>query len=93
MTDVSLDRSVHLAEGVVFRELEGETVILNLESGTYFGLDPIGSRIWQLCQELQSLRAVWQVMQAEFDATAEELETDLLALVDELSRQGLVTLR
>jgi hypothetical protein len=93
MTDASLDRSVHLAEGVVFRELEGETVILNLESGIYFGLDPVGSRIWQLCQDLHSLRSVWQAMQAEFDATAEELQTDLLGLVDELTRQGLVTLR
>jgi len=93
MTDASLDRSVHLAEGVVFRELEGETVILNLESGTYFGLDPVGALIWQLCQDLHSLRSVWQAMQAEFDATAEELHADLLAFVDELSGQGLVTLR
>ncbi len=92
MVNTSLDRSVRLADGVVFRELEGETVILNLESGMYFGLDPIGSRIWQLCQERPSLRSVWQAMQAEFDAPAEELQADLLVFVDELSEKGLVTL-
>jgi hypothetical protein len=90
MTNASLDRSVRLAEDVVFRELEGETVILNLESGTYFGLDPVGTRIWQLCQEHGSLRLVWQVMQDEFEASADDLQADLLSFIDELSAKGLV---
>jgi Coenzyme PQQ synthesis protein D (PqqD) len=90
MVNLSLDRTVRLAEGVVFRELDGETVILNLETGTYFGLDRIGTRIWQLCQEHGRLRAVHQSMQAEYDVTAEELAADLIELVDELLAKGLV---
>jgi Coenzyme PQQ synthesis protein D (PqqD) len=92
MVKLSLDRTVRLAEGVVFRELEGETVILNLETGTYFGLDSIGTRIWQLCQEHGLLRTVHQSMQAEYDVTAEVLEADVIELVDELRAKGLVTL-
>jgi hypothetical protein len=90
---VSLDRSVQIATDVVFRELDGEAVILNLESGVYFGLDPIGTRIWQLCQEHASLRSVWEAMQREFDESAETLESDLLAFIDELSARGLVTIQ
>jgi hypothetical protein len=90
---VSIDHSVRVPEGVVFRELDGETVILNLESGTYFGLDPIGTRIWQLCQERGSLRSVLAAMLEEFDASADVIQSDILALVDELSAQGLIALQ
>lgn len=85
------DRSVCVGKDVVFRELGGEAVILNLETGTYFGLDTVGTWIWQSCQDHGSLRSVWQAMQREFDAPADVLQADLLAFVDELSSRGLVT--
>ena len=88
-----LDSSVHVAEDVVFRELDGEAVLLNLQSGVYFGLDPVGTRIWQLCQEHGSIRAVWQALQGEFDASPDILRSDLLELLDELSAEGLVTIQ
>jgi hypothetical protein len=92
MTD-SLDRSVRIPDDVVFRELAGEAVILNLDSSTYFGLDPTGTRIWQLCEIHGSLRGVWEAMQEEFDASSDVLRSDLLAFIDELSAKGLVQVR
>jgi len=89
----SLDMSVGVAKDVVCRELDGEAVILNLESGMYFGLDVIGTRIWQLCEERGSLRAVWEAMQHEFDAPSDALQSDLLTFISELSAKGLVTLQ
>jgi hypothetical protein len=56
----------------------------------YFGLDPVGTRIWELCVTHGSLRAVWEAMQEEFDAPADALQSDLLTFVDELSANGLV---
>ena len=84
-----LDRAVRMADDVIFRELQGEAVILNLASGTYFGLDAVGTRIWQLCVTHGSLRKVWEAMQLEFDASGENLRTDLLVFVDELLAKGL----
>jgi len=89
----ALDRAVSIPHDVVFRELDGEAVLLNLHTGTYFGLDPVGTRIWRFCQEHGSLRSVWQAMQDEFDAPAGQLEADLLSFLDELSSNGLVTLQ
>jgi hypothetical protein len=91
--NASLDRSVRFADDVVFRELDGEAVLLDLDSGTYFGLDAVGTRIWLFCRERGSLRSVWEAMQEEFDAPADVLEADLLAFVDELSSRGLLTLQ
>jgi hypothetical protein len=89
----ALDRVVVIPDDVVFRELQGEAVILNLASSTYFGLDEVGTRIWQLCEAHRSLRAVWEAMQQEFDAPGDALQSDLLAFIDDLSSKGLVTVQ
>ena len=78
-------------DNVVSRELEGEAVMLNLESGVYFGLDEVGTRIWALIQEHGSLRKVFQVMQQEYEVAPQTLESDLLRLVEELRARGLVS--
>jgi len=92
MAAIMLDSLVRVPEDVIFRELDGEAVLLNLHTGIYFGLDAVGTRIWQLV-ELQhgSIRAVWQAMVDEFDAQPERLEQDLLAFVRELNGSGLLT--
>ena len=77
-------------DNVVSRELEGEAVMLNLESGVYFGLDEVGTRIWALIQEHGALRKVFEVMQREYDVAPPTLESDLLRLVEELRAKGLV---
>ena len=87
---IALEQAVRIPTDVMFRELQGEAVILNLASSTYFGLDQVGTRIWQLCATHGSLRAVWEAMQHEFDAPGETLQTDLLAFVDELVAKGLL---
>ena len=90
---VALEESVRIPNDVVFRELEGEAVILNLTSSMYFGLDAVGTRVWQLCEAHGSLRSVWEAMQQEFDAPGETLRVDLLAFVDELLTKGLLTVQ
>jgi len=89
----SLDLSVRVGKDVMFRELDGEAVLLNLESGKYYGLDPVGLRIWEFVQRTPLLRLVWQSMKDEFDAPADTLHQDLLAFIDELSVEGLITLQ
>jgi hypothetical protein len=88
--NVSLESRAAICEDVVYRDLEGEAVILNLESGTYFGLDKVGTRIWSLLQEDGSLRRAFEAVQQEYDVTPEKLESDLLRLVEELRAKGLL---
>jgi hypothetical protein len=88
--ELSLRDAVTVAPDVVFRELDGEAVLLNLESGMYFGLDQVGTRIWQLIQEHGALQQVFETMRDEFEVGSDALERDLLELVDELRAKGLV---
>ncbi|HZR23164.1 MAG TPA: PqqD family protein [Vicinamibacterales bacterium] len=90
MTEVSLNTTLRVSDDVVFRELDGEAVILNVESGIYFGLDPVGTRMWQLIGSHPLLDSVLAELEHEYDAPREVLEGDLLGLVHELIAKGLL---
>ena len=90
MPDVSLETRLKVSDDVVFRELDGEAVLLNLASGLYFGLNPIGTRMWQLIDERRDLADVAAVLCDEFDAPAATIEADLVRLVGELLARGLM---
>ncbi len=81
---------VTISHEVLFQELDGEAVLLDLASESYFGLDDVGTRIWQLLQEHGSLRKVFDTMLDEYDVEPERLEQDLLKHIGELADAGLV---
>ena len=60
MNKLSLSLQVTPSEDVVWRNLQGESVLLDLKSGVYFGLDTVGTRIWTLLQDHRDLQAVLQ---------------------------------
>lgn len=84
--------TVRIADDVISRVLEGEAVILGLGTGTYFGLDAVGTRIWQLIEERGRVTEILARLVEEYDVEPEQCERDLLRLLDELKRRGLITL-
>jgi len=86
----TLASRVRVKEDIVFRDLDGEAVLLNLESGTYFGLDPVGTKIWALLQQHEILNDVHVALLDEFDVESDRSERDLLDLVARLDENGLV---
>lgn len=74
----------------VSTNLSGEAVILGLHDSTYYGLDPIGARIWALVQEPRSLAAVVATVTDEYDVTAERAMADVVALAGSLIERGLL---
>ena len=87
----TLTSRVKINDDVLFQELQGEAVLLNLKSGVYFGLDPVGTRIWQLFAEHEVLSEVAQAVVAEYDVAEDKCSEDLLKLVDDLEKQELVS--
>lgn len=87
----TLDSRVQVAQDVLFQELQGEAVLLNLNSGMYFGLDEVGTRIWQLIVERGRLDEVATAIEDEFEVSQEQCVADLLALVARLEGEGLVS--
>jgi len=74
-------------------DLTGETVILNLKSGMYYGLSAVGVSIWNLIQEPKAVSEVRDVILAKYDVEPEQCDRDVLALVEELATEGLIEVR
>lgn len=87
-----LAQRVVRSDQVMFQELDGEAVLLDLASEQYFGLDRVGTRIWHLLDEHDTLESVHAALCREYDAPPERIADDLRALVDRLAEAGLVTL-
>jgi hypothetical protein len=79
-----------LSPQVMARQLGGETVVLDLRSGMYFGLDEVGSRVWQLIGQGGDLESICEALLAEYDVSAETLRQDVAALIDHLVDEGLI---
>lgn len=87
---MKLTETITLSEDVVARELGDETMLLDLASGTYFGLNPVGGRFWQLLEEgLNTVEARDRLLE-EFEVDADVLDADLTSLLEELAAKGLI---
>ena len=89
MRPAALEHTFTLSTQALFRDLGGEAVILDLQSGTYFGLNAVGTRIWQLIEQQGRLEAVFNQLCVEYEAPPDRLKSDLLELVSRLSEAGL----
>jgi hypothetical protein len=70
--------------------LGGEEVVLSLDTGVYYGLNEVGTRIWSLLTEPRTLDDVCEVLEGEYDVDREVLEADAAALFEALDAEGLV---
>ena len=89
---MNLNQTIALSPDVISQEVSGETVLLDLESENYFGLDEVGTRIWQLIKETNELQLIFDTLLKEYDVSEEKLQLDLSTLLTEIEGMGLVKL-
>ena len=83
---------VTISSEVLFQELAGETVLLNIANEQYYGFDDVGTRIWQLLNEHGGeTELVISQMLAEYDVDEALLRTDMANLIAKLAEAGLIT--
>jgi hypothetical protein len=81
---------VAIPETVLFRDLDGEAVLLATESGKYFGLNEVGTRLWSLLRLHGDVEAVCRSLLAEYDVPEERLREDVARFVGTLADRGLI---
>jgi len=79
-----------VSPGTLYRDVQGEGVLLHLDSGQYFGLDEVANRVWQLIVEKNALGDVEAALLNEFNVEPPRLSEDLQRLVDELVAKKLI---
>jgi len=88
--DVASTDQFVIHPSVICRELSGETVLLNLESGVYYGLDAVGTRVWQLLMQGCTIASVRDTMIEEYDVAPDVLNADVMRLVGELRDRDVI---
>lgn len=87
---MNLDTKLTVPPQVMSRMVGDETVLLNLESGLYFGLDGAGKLIWESVSAGQSLGQAVDYIVAEFEVDTSQAEADVLQFADTLVSRGLL---
>jgi len=96
---VAMSQSITMASTVVATpeqiscDLKGEAVILNLSNGGYYGLNPVGARIWELIQEPRTVAEVQVALVDEYDVEPDRCASDLLTLIREMIDESLIEIR
>ena len=84
---------VVVPETVLFRELDGESVLLNLKTESYLGLDRVGTRMWAVLTTQPSIQAAYDVLLAQYDVAPDVLRRDVENLLEHMFEHGLVELK
>jgi hypothetical protein len=87
LTDTSL---ITVRPEQLASDLDGETILLHMTSGLYYGLNPIGAKIWELIQTPQTLENLRNTLLADYDVTPEVCNADLTKLLTELNEANLI---
>ena len=90
---MDLNQVVTLSPDVISQEVSGETVLLDLNSEHYFGLDEVGTRIWQLIDSSGNLQEIYDTMLSEYEVEADQLLEDMTQLLGDIEKAGLVELK
>jgi len=81
------------AKDQVSCDLAGEAAILNIKNGVYYGLDPVGARIWNLVQKPRAVSDIYNTLTNEYDVEPERCARDLIVLLEKLLAEGLIEVK
>jgi hypothetical protein len=84
---------VTVSDQQISTELDGDYIILNLNSGMYYELNAVSARIWSLIQAPKTVAEIESAILAEYEVTLEECKRDIDALLQDLQEKGLIELR
>jgi Coenzyme PQQ synthesis protein D (PqqD) len=87
---IDLATRLTVPDNVLFRDLDGEAVLLETGSGRYYGLNEVGTRMWSLLHLHGEIEAVCRALLAEYDVPEDRLREDLGRFIETLAARGLL---
>ena len=87
---ISFADRIEVPDEVLISGLQGESVILNLNSERYFGLDEVGTRMLSVLNDAESIQAAYETLREEYDVEDETLRQDLISIIEQLVELGVV---
>ena len=93
LVNEAMNQTIQVLPDVLSQEVSGETVLLDLNNENYFGLNEVGTRIWQLLQEQNNLEKIYDIMLDEYEVDTKRLRKDFDDIIKQLVDTGLITIK
>jgi hypothetical protein len=77
-------------EDLLFTEVDGEAVLMSVENGRYYGLDPIGTEIWRRMEHPTRVAALIDGLRGNYDGDPDTIETEVLIFLNRMMEQELI---
>jgi hypothetical protein len=87
---ISFKAKISVPKQVLVRTFQNESVLLNLDSESYHGLDDVGTRMWQALSQSANIQAAYESLLPEYEVDAATLQKDLEAFIENMVERGLV---
>jgi transcriptional regulator of heat shock response len=90
-----MDKSVHFrinSSKVIHETIDGETVIVNLDSGNYYSLDKVGADIWECIVKNVPMHRIIETIASQYTGEREEIEKAMYQFVDEMQQENLIAI-
>lgn len=88
-----MSENVRISKDIIVQELEGDAILLNIQDGMFFGLNPVARRMWELLSELGQAEKVLKQLLQEYETSEEQLRQDLVDFIEKLRSKGLVEIQ
>lgn len=89
--NLTLDTSVVRNPNSVFTDMDGDTVIMSIEQGNYYGMSDVGTLVWKMLEQPKSIREIVQAVRMEYTVDESTCQNDLFEFIEDLIKNGLVT--
>ena len=87
---ISTNHLISQAEGYIVSDMDGEKVMLSIQSGKYYNLGQVGGDIWDLIKEPVSIEHIVQSLQSIYEVSQTECEEEVLSFLEKLKEEGLI---
>jgi hypothetical protein len=90
---LSLDSIIVATRAQLSADLDGETVILNVQSGIYYGLENVGMRVWTLLEKPIAVSKLCDILSNEYEVQPGQCAAEIMALLEQLLQAGLIEIQ
>jgi hypothetical protein len=88
--EITMDSKIVGNAKIVFNEMDGETIMMSIENGEYYGMNSMGTRIWRLLSTPKRVSDICDTLLPDFDVTQEQCSKDVLLCLNKMAEKGVV---
>ena len=93
MSDIHLDNLVSRADGFSTAPVQDDLMMLNVDQGAYYSLDPIAAEFWNMLENPKQVQELVDGLQKRYAVTPEQCQADVLAFLEEMHGNGMIRVR